>query len=111
MPFGPTRKGAGQRRQRVQLQSPTEVLDALRGRTITWTTYGSCAAAIDQQPMVKSEQQASMIYLVTIPYRTGVLKGHRVLAPGLTVKVIADPEDPQFKHRELVLHCAKVTTT
>jgi SPP1 family predicted phage head-tail adaptor len=107
--YGPTRKGAGQRRQRVQLQSPTTTLDTTRARVTTWTTYGSCAGAIDQAPMVKSEQQNAMIYLVTIPYRTDVLQGHRVLAPGLTLKVIADPEDPQFRHRELILHCAKVT--
>lgn len=108
MPFGgPTRKGAGGRRQRIQLQSPTTIVDSLKGRSITWTTYASASASVEPQPFVVSEQQATMLYLVTMPYRSTTAIGHRVLASGgLRLKVL-EVNDPELRHRDTILHCAR----
>ena len=107
MAAGSSRKGAGQRRHQAQLQAPIEGTDALRGRVQTWPTYATVWAAVDAKPFVVSEEQATVMYDVTIPYRADVEVQHRVVVRGLTLKVLA-LEQPELRARDLVLHCAQV---
>jgi SPP1 family predicted phage head-tail adaptor len=108
MPIGPTRKGAGQLRHRVELQSATVVTDALGGRTQTWSAYATTWAAIDQQPMVQGTEDPQLLTLITIRYRTGVEHKQRVVeADGTTYAVIA-VQNPEKLNRDLVLHCMEI---
>jgi SPP1 family predicted phage head-tail adaptor len=111
----PLRKGAGQRRTRITLQHGTAVLDALGGRTQTWTTYGHDWAAVDETLLKFDDTQASVGYVLTIPYRADVetkqLAGtqQRVVFGDRTTKVLA-VMNPEQRNRDLVLQCALVTT-
>jgi head-tail adaptor len=113
--LNPVRKGAGQRRLRVELQHGVAVIDAIGGRTETWSTYGHDWAAIDDVPLKFDDTQASIGFAVTIPYRTDVetkqLAGtqQRVVAGNRTLKVLA-VINPEHRDRELVLQCALAAT-
>jgi head-tail adaptor len=111
----PIRKGAGQRRQRIALQQGTAVIDALGGRTETWSTYGHDWAGMDDLLLKFDDTQASVGFQVTLPYRQDVetkqLAGtqQRVVTDDRTLKVLA-VINPEHRNRELVLQCALVTT-
>lgn len=115
MPVGVTRKGAGQRIHKCQLQSATVTKDALRGRTNVWTTYATTLAAVDVTPFVVTEQSATLLYLVTIPYDERVDVQQRALitlinGDELRLKVLAvvNPE-LRASRTDMVLHCAEAT--
>lgn len=103
MPFGPTRKGAGQLRHRLALQSATVVTDALGGRTQTWGTYATVWGAIDPQPFVQGSENPELLTLITVRYRDGVEPKQRVVANGKTYAVIA-VQNPEERNRDLILH-------
>jgi SPP1 family predicted phage head-tail adaptor len=111
----PLRKGAGARRCRVTLQHGTAVLDALGGRTQTWSTYGHDWAGIDETVLKVDDTQASIGFTMTIPYRADVatkqLAGtqQRVVFGDRTFKILA-VQNPEQRNRDLVLVCALVTT-
>jgi SPP1 family predicted phage head-tail adaptor len=107
MPLGPIRKGAGQLRKRVALQSAALVVDALGGRTQVWTTYATVWAAVEPQPFVVGSQKAEVLTVITIRYRPDVAAEQQVVSEGktYTVLVVIDNEN---RHRDLVLHCAEV---
>lgn len=109
MGFGPTRKGAGDRRHRVELQTATTTTDALRGRTNTWTTYETYWGAVDVQPFVVSEQGATALYLVTVPYDSRIDTQQRaVVNETLRLKVLL-VVNAELRNRDLILHCAQAT--
>jgi SPP1 family predicted phage head-tail adaptor len=104
-----TRKGAGQLRHRVQLQSATVVTDSQGGRSQTWATYATVWGAVDPVPVVVSEEQSVVLFIVSIRYRSDVVKQQRVIAEGMTLKIL-ELVNPEQRNRDLVLHCASVTT-
>jgi head-tail adaptor len=108
--MGPTRKGAGERRHRVELQTAITVTDAMKGRSQQWMTYAAEYGAIDATPFVVSETQATVQYTVTIPYRSDWrdLKGRRVVVDGLTLKVLAAVK-PKLVNHQLALYCGEVS--
>lgn len=98
---------SGELRHQAQLQSGTPVLDAIRGRTITYTTYATVPAKVRDMPFVVDEVNATVLRMVEIRHRADVLIGHRVVVQGLTLKVLAK-ENPDHLDRKLILHCAEV---
>lgn len=111
----PVRKGAGQLRHRVALQEGIAITDAIGGRTQSWSTYGHDQVAMEPVPLVVSDTQASVIYTVTLRYRSDLDEKQkagtqqRVVGGGRTLKVLA-VVDPEQRHRDLILQCAVVTT-
>ena len=111
----PLRKGAGARRSRVAIQEGGWVLDALGGRTETWSTYGHDWAGIDETLLKFDDTQASVGYVLTLPYRADIetkqLAGtqQRIVVGDRTLKVLA-VMNPEQRNRDLVLQCALVTT-
>jgi head-tail adaptor len=111
----PLRKGAGARRCRIALQHGTAVLDAMGGRTQSWSTYGHSWAGLDETLLKFDDTQASVGFTVTLPYRADVeekqLAGvqQRVVFGDRTMKVLA-VMNPEQRNRDLVLQCALVTT-
>lgn len=91
------------------------MLDQLRGRSQTWSTYGHDWAGIDETLLKVDDTQASVGYVVTIPYRTDVeskqIAGteQRVVYGERTFKVLA-VMNPEQRNRDLVLQCALATT-
>jgi hypothetical protein len=118
MPFStPTRKSAGERRHRADVQEAITVTDALRGRTEAWVTFCGTRAAVEPMPFVVSDTNAVVLYLVTVPFdatTAAIVTKHRakvglrVVAAGLTLKVIAIV-NPEQRDRELQLHCGEAT--
>lgn len=98
---------AGKLRHRANLQSATEVEDLIKGRTETWSTYATVWASVREQPFVVSEDNATILYLVGIRYRSDVVKRQRVVVAGLTLKIL-EVENPERRNRKLTLHCAEV---
>jgi hypothetical protein len=77
----------------------------------TWTTYATDWAAITPQPFVVNEQNATVLHIVTLPWRPDVEVQHRVYVPELSdlrIKVLAI-ENPEHRNRDLILHCAEAT--
>lgn len=107
MAFGPTRKGAGQRRHRAELQRATIVTDALKGRSETWSTYATVWAAKEETPQVVTDEKATVQFVVTMLYRDDVAVQERVLIDGKTLKILA-VTNPDGIHRDSVLYCAEV---
>lgn len=107
MPIGPTRKGAGQLRHRVQLQSAVVVTDSLGGRTQTWGTYATVWGAIDEQPFVQGNENPELNTLISIRFREGVQAKQRAIAKGNTYAVIA-VQNPEQRDRDLILHCMEI---
>jgi head-tail adaptor len=115
--IGPIRKGAGQRRHTVALQSATTTIDALGGTSQTWATYATVQAAIEPQPFVTGVDNAEVITLITIPYHATMAAEQRVVhgicscgqtaTTATTYKVLASI-DTELKRRALTLHCAEV---
>lgn len=107
----PPRKSAGARRHRVALQQGVSTLDALRGRTQTWTTYATVWAAIDEMPAVVSETQATVLYQVTLLFRADTFAKYlagtqqQVLTTQKALKVI-EVVNPDERNLDLVLYCA-----
>lgn len=108
MPFAVTRKAAGDRRHRVELQSATATTDSLRGRTNIWTAYATVWGALDMQPFVVSETTATILYQVTVLYDSRVRVQHRAVIGTLRLKVLA-VVNPEKRNRDLILHCAEAT--
>ena len=98
---------SGELRHQAQLQSGTPVLDAIRGRTITYATYATVPAKLRDMPFVVDETNATVLRMVEIRWREDVRVGHRVVVAGLTLKVLAQ-ENPDHLNRKLILHCAEV---
>lgn len=111
----PLRKGAGARRVRIALEEGDWQLDPLRGRTQTWSQYGHDWAGIDETLVKLDDTQASVGYVVTIPYRADVEQkqiagtAQRVIFGDRTLKVLA-VMNPEQRNRDLVLQCALFTT-
>jgi head-tail adaptor len=109
----PTRKGAGQRRHFVSLQKGVSTTDAMGGRTQSWDTYARIWAAIDEQPLVVSEVQATVLYQVTMPFRQDTYDLYiagtqlQVVTATKTLKVL-EVINAEERNRDLVLHCARV---
>lgn len=99
-------KSIGDRNQRVTLLSPTSVTDALGGVSETWASYGDAWAAVTVAPLVKDETNAAVLYVVELPHRTDVAKGHRVEVKDLTLKVLA-VVNPELRNKALQLHCGE----
>jgi head-tail adaptor len=97
------------------LQHGTAVLDAMGGRTQSWSTYGHAWAGVDEVLLKFDDTQASVGFAVTFPYRSDVeekqLAGvqQRVVLGDRTMKVLA-VMNPEQRNRDLVLQCALVTT-
>jgi len=109
----PVRKGAGQRRRKVQLQRGVAVVDAIGGRSQTWPSFGTEWAAVEPIPFVVSEVQATVMYTVTMRYRADVVENdlagmqQRVVDEdaGITLKILT-VVNPELRNRDLVLSCA-----
>jgi len=105
---------SGRRRDWVTLEEEIETTDALGGRSQTWSEYVTLRAAIETKPAVVSESQATVLYLVTIPYRADTVTKHfagsqqHVVTADKTLKVL-EMVTPEERKRELVLYCARVT--
>ena len=98
----------GERNRRVTLSSSTVTTDAMGGRSETWSDYGKAWAKVAAQPFVVSETEASVLYIIEIPYREDVAEGHRVTVQGMTLKVLA-VVNPELRNKALQLHCSTVT--
>jgi SPP1 family predicted phage head-tail adaptor len=91
------------------------VLDALGGRTQSWSTYGHDWAGVDESLLKVDDTQASIGFTITIPYRTDVeskqIAGtqQRVVFGDRTFKILA-VINPEQRNRDLVLQCALMTT-
>lgn len=107
MPVGPIRKGAGELRKRIELQSSTVTTDALGGRTETWATYATVWGAVEPQPGIVGKDKAEVITIMVIRYRSGVLAEQRAVSEGVTYTILA-VIDPALRHRELNLHCVEI---
>lgn len=108
-------KSSGQRRDWITLEEEIETVDALGGRSQTWAPYVTLRAAIEPQPPTSlTESAATVLYLVTIPYRPETVakqaagSQQHVVTPDKTLKVL-EMLTPQERKRELVLYCAQVT--
>lgn len=101
-------RSIGDRRKRVTLSSSTVTEDEMGGKSETWADYGKVWGAVNAQPFVLNEQQASVLYIVEIPYRSDVATGHRVTIGALVLKVLA-VVNPELMNRALQLHCGEVT--
>lgn len=102
---------AGDLRHEADFQSATKVVDALGGRSETWSTFASrVPAGMKDVPLVKSEDDATVVRLVTIRYRDDVRVEQRVIIDGLTLKILAIEQPGGRRKRKLILHCAEVTT-
>jgi head-tail adaptor len=111
----PVRKGAGQRRHLVELQHDVSVTDAMGGRTQAWATYAREWMAVDSQPLVVSETQATVLYQVTMPFRQDTWDKHlegtqqQVVTESKVLKVL-EMVNPEERNRELILQCARATS-
>lgn len=109
----PLRKRAGQLRHRVELQEGVQVRDETRGVTETWPRFGYDQAAIDSLPFVVSETQATVLFQVSMRYRSDLIAKFdggtqiRVVGNGKTLKVLAIV-NAEERNRDLVLHCGRV---
>lgn len=108
----PLRKRAGQRRHRVSIEQGTEVKDSIGGEsTSLWTAFGSDWAAIEETPNIISDTEASLLYRVTLKYRSDVRTRFadggalRVVSVNRTLKVL-QIENPEERNIELILHCS-----
>jgi head-tail adaptor len=110
----PVRKRAGQLRHRITLQQGVQVPDELGGHTQTWPEFGDDWGAIDVQPFVVSETEATVLYQVALRYRADVVEKFnagtvlRVVSGDYTLKVLTIV-NAELRNRELVLHCGRVT--
>jgi head-tail adaptor len=104
---------AGQLRHAVELQEGVPVEDETGGASETWPAFGTGHAAIDEQPFVVNETEATVLYQVSMRYRSDVVERFdagtqlRVVGNGKTLKVLAIV-NPQERNRDLVLHCGRV---
>jgi head-tail adaptor len=110
----PARVRSGQRKKKVTLQEGNEVLDPLRGRTQTWSTYATDWAAVLPTVVAMSETEATQTFLVQMRYRQGVFDRHlagtqqRLLIGDYTLKLL-EPENPELRNRDMRLYCAEAT--
>lgn len=76
----------GQLRRRLELQAPTDTLDAYGQATRTWATYATVWSKIEVQGgsevTVADQQQQERTHKLTIRYWPGVVSGHRALYAG-----------------------------
>ena len=103
----PTYKTIGERTHEAVLQVATEVTDELGGRSQVWNAYATEFVAMTPQPIVVSEQEATVLFIVEMPYRSDVALQHRVIVSNKVLKVIAIV-DPEMRHRSLQAYCAEV---
>lgn len=112
----PLRRGAGQRRQRVDLQKGVPVTDETGGASETWPVFGQDWAAIEPVPFVVDETKAAVLFTVAIRYRQDLVDLDdigtqiRVVGAGKTLKMLA-LVNPEERNRDLILHCGRVTDT
>lgn len=80
-----THRRAGERRQRVALQSITARVASGDGYTDTWTTYATVWAAVRPAPVSGTERQVAntlqvpITHVVELDYRSDLETKHRVL--------------------------------
>lgn len=109
----PLRKRAGQLRHRVELQEGVTVRDETGGGPETWPVFGRDQAAIDSMPFVVSETQATVLFQVSMRYRSDLVRKYesgkqlRIVGNGKTLKVLAIV-NAEERNRDLVLHCGRV---
>lgn len=107
------RKRIGQLRHRVEFQEGVRVTDETGGAAETWPAFGEDWAAMDEMPFVVSETEATVLYQISMRYRSDVATKFqagtqlRVVANTKTLKVLAivNSED---RNRDLILHCGRV---
>lgn len=88
MPKAILRKSAGELRHRVELQSATEVVDPLGGRTQVWSTFATVPAAIEPQSFVMGTENPELPTLISMRYIEGVRQKQRVIGNGKTYAVV-----------------------
>jgi head-tail adaptor len=107
------RKRPGQLRHRIELQEGVTVTDETGGGSETWPAFGNDWAAMDPMPFVVSETQATVLFQVTIRYRSDLVSKYeagkqlRVVGNGKTLKVLAIV-NAEERNRDLVMHCGRV---
>lgn len=73
----------GKLRKRLELQAPTDSVDAYGQPTRTWATYATVWAQVEptggSEPSAGNEQQLERSHNLTIRYRSGVESTHRAL--------------------------------
>lgn len=99
-------RSSGDRSKRVTLSSATTVTDGLGGRTETWSDYGKAWGSVTAQADIKSESESTVLYVIEIPYRSDVTKGHRASVGGKTLKVL-EVVNPEMRNKAVQLHCGE----
>jgi SPP1 family predicted phage head-tail adaptor len=102
MPKAVLRKPSGELRHRVALQSATEVVDSLGGRTQVWDTFATVPAAIEPQSFVMGAENPELPTLITLRYIDGVRQKQRVIANGKTYAIVT-VQNIEERNRDLVL--------
>ena len=104
----------GRYRHVASLQAASSVtMDPHRGRIENFTSFGTWRCAITDQPMVKTEQDAVVMYLLEGLWRKDAWdkfsagKTVRVVAKGMTLKALAMVNVGQI-NMVLQIHAARV---
>jgi SPP1 family predicted phage head-tail adaptor len=93
----------------VVIEAPTFTDNNRGGRTEVWNKIGDAYAEMiplrGDEALRLSIEQATQLWKVTIRYRTDIDRKHRLNWGGRILDIMAGPEDPDGRGRDLVMTC------
>lgn len=93
----------------VDIEAPTKTDNNRGGRTEAWTKIGDAFAEMiplrGDEALRQSIEQATQLWKVTIRHRSDINRQSRLNWGGRILNIVAGPEDPDGKGRDLVMTC------